>query len=65
MPEINLKVYGVPIAKKRPRFARRGKFVTTYNDQETEEGKFLLFIREQWKQEKIPAGTPVDLDLVF
>lgn len=39
---------GKPIAKKRPRFARRGKFVTTYNDQETEEGRAYLEIRRQW-----------------
>jgi Holliday junction resolvase RusA-like endonuclease len=42
-------VKGKPIAKKRPRFARRGKFVTTYNDQETEEGKFLLEAKSQVK----------------
>jgi Holliday junction resolvase RusA-like endonuclease len=29
------------VAKARPRFARRGKFVVTYNSQETEEGRWL------------------------
>lgn len=38
---------GNPIAKKRPRFARRGKFMAAINDQQTEEGKFLLLAREQ------------------
>lgn len=38
--EIEITVPGVPIAKKRPRFVRRGKFVGTYNCQDTEEGKF-------------------------
>lgn len=40
-------VTGAPIAKKRPRFARRGKFVQTYNEQETEEGKWLLLAKGQ------------------
>lgn len=41
---------GPPIAKKRPRFARIGKGVRTYSDQETEEGKFVLFARQQITQ---------------
>jgi Holliday junction resolvase RusA-like endonuclease len=36
MNELLITIPGKPIAKKRPRFARRGKFVTTYNDQQTE-----------------------------
>jgi len=40
MPEITMTIPGLPLSKKRPRFARRGKFVQTYNCQETEEGKF-------------------------
>ncbi len=44
---IKITIPGTPIAKKRPRFARRGNFVTTYNDQQTEEGKALLAIRQQ------------------
>lgn len=39
---------GNPIPKLRPRFARRGKFVTTYTVQETEEAKFLLMFLQQW-----------------
>ena len=37
---MTLTIPGNPIAKKRPRFVRRGQFVGTYNCQETEEGKF-------------------------
>ncbi len=37
---INITIPGNPIAKKRPRFVRRGKFVGTYNCQDTEEGRF-------------------------
>ena len=42
-----IKVPGNPIAKNRPRFARRGKYVTTYSDQQTEEGKALAIIMGQ------------------
>lgn len=43
-------IHGKPIAKKRPRFARRGKFVSTYSEQETEEEKFFLLAKEQVKE---------------
>ena len=56
-------VHGNPIGKKRPRFARRGKFVTTYNDQETEEGRFILDVRQQFRQPLIE--TPIHLTLVY
>lgn len=54
MPESIIIIPGKPIAKKRPRFARRGKFVTAYSDQETEEGRTYLEIRRQW------PGPPLD-----
>jgi Holliday junction resolvase RusA-like endonuclease len=44
---IELIIPGKPIAKKRPRFVRRGKFVGTYSDQETEEGRFILEVKSQ------------------
>jgi Holliday junction resolvase RusA-like endonuclease len=47
MPDLTITIPGKPIAKKRPRFARRGKFVTTYNCQETEEGRFALSVMAQ------------------
>jgi len=40
-------ISGKPIAKARPRFVRRGKFVKTFNCQETEEGKWLHGVKEQ------------------
>ncbi len=45
-----ITIYGKPIAKARPRFARRGKFVMAYNGQETEEGRFLFEAKTQVKQ---------------
>lgn len=35
MSEIQFVVPGQPVAKGRPKFARRGKFVTTYNPEKT------------------------------
>ena len=48
MGSFTFKILGKPIAKKRPRFARRGKYVAVINDQETEEGRTYLHIRRQW-----------------
>jgi len=44
---MEIVIPGTPVSKKRPRFYRRGKFVGTYNDQETEEGKALLLAMDQ------------------
>lgn len=60
---IEIIVSGKPIAKKRPRFARRGRFVMTYSDQETEEGKFLLMAKEQINCE--PLSGPLVLCAMF
>jgi Holliday junction resolvase RusA-like endonuclease len=54
MTEQIIIIPGKPIAKKRPRFARRGKFTVAYSDQETEEGRTLWEIRQQW------SGPPLD-----
>jgi len=62
MNEITLTIPGVPIAKKRPKFFRRGNFVGAYNAQETEEGRWLLMASQQVKQ-KIEG--PVNLSFVF
>lgn len=56
-------VQGEPISKKRPRFARRGKFVTTYSEQETEEGRFLLEAKQQIKQ--APMEGPLRVSCCF
>jgi Holliday junction resolvase RusA-like endonuclease len=61
---MNIIIPGKPIAKKRPRFARRGKFVVAYNDQQTEEGKWILTARQQI-QGAIPEGLPITLRCIF
>jgi Holliday junction resolvase RusA-like endonuclease len=66
MNELIINIPGNPISKKRPRFARRGKFVTTYNAQESEEGKFICLMQSQLNGHKpIPAGTPIKLNIRF
>lgn len=67
MNELKLTIPGVPIAKKRPRFARRGRFVTTYNCQETEEGRWLLSVRESFRKNGLlePLSTPVSIAMTF
>jgi Holliday junction resolvase RusA-like endonuclease len=59
---MRILIPGKPIAQNRPRFARRGKFVTTYSDQETEAGRFFLLAREQINR-KMPGA--VKLSAVF
>jgi len=60
---ISLTIPGTPIAKKRPRFARRGKFVQTYNDQQTEEGRWLWEVKAQWSGE--PMAGPLVMYVKF
>ena len=57
-------ILGKPIAQARPRFARRGKFVKTYNPQETEAGKVYLEIRQQWGKNK-PLDGPLKVWMTF
>jgi Holliday junction resolvase RusA-like endonuclease len=57
-------IRGNPIAKKRPRFVRRGKFVGTYNCQETEEGKFKWELLSQIGEMK-PLEVPIRLTCRF
>ena len=47
---MKITIPGKPISKARPRFARRGKFVVTYNSQETEEGRWLWEAKGQIDQ---------------
>jgi Holliday junction resolvase RusA-like endonuclease len=53
---------GKPIAKARPKFARRGKSVTTYNPQESEEGKWLTLAIGQITEK---LSGPIHLEAEF
>lgn len=66
MKPICIYIPGKPIAKKRPRFARRGKYVAAINDQETEEGKVILLIRDCLRQRSgFPLAGPIRLKATF
>ena len=61
---ITITIPGNPIAKKRPRFVRRGKFNMTYNAQETEEGLVIVQAMQQMNGVK-PICGPVDVFISF
>ncbi len=63
MNQKTLTIPGIPIAKKRPRFARVGKFVKTYNPQETEEGRVLWEIKQRW--DIPPIETGIQIQVIF
>jgi len=62
-----ITIPGKPIAKKRPRFFRRGSFVGTYNAQETEESRAMLIISQAAKMLTVPIGkgTPISIAALF
>ena len=59
MANYNFVVMGRPKGKGRPRFARRGNFVTTYTPKETEEyeEKIRLAFREKYRNAKPLSGN--------
>ena len=59
---MEIVITGKPIAKKRPRFFRRGPFVGAYNAQETEEGRWKV---EAKGQITAPIDGPVSADMLF
>jgi len=69
MEYIEFTIPGKPIAKKRPRFARRGKFVTTYSDQETEESKVMFHIMQGIKKYSdilpLPKKYAIEIECTF
>jgi Holliday junction resolvase RusA-like endonuclease len=62
---IEITIPGKPIAKKRPRFARIGKGVRTYNPQESEEGKIRWEAYRQLPQGWEPLGGPIKVAIEF
>jgi Holliday junction resolvase RusA-like endonuclease len=54
---------GEPIAKKRPKFARRGAFVTVYDTQKKESEAIQVYLRSQWHHR--PLETPLEIEIVF
>lgn len=64
MKPIYIDVPGNPIAKKRPKFARVGTGVKTYNPSDTDEGRFLVYVHTKLGN-IIPISGPIRLDLTF
>ena len=64
---LQFSIPGKPIAKKRPRFYRRGKFIGTYNDQRTEEGKFLTHVISELPKDfkAFERGVPLLITCTF
>lgn len=66
MNELTFTIIGKPIAKKRPRFFRRGNFTGTYNPQETEEGRWLLAASGKISERiSKPIETSIDMTIRF
>lgn len=62
---ITIVISGKPIPKKRPRFAKRNGFVTTYNDQRREEDEFKRILKYQIKLALGPFTCPLVIDFEF
>ncbi len=60
---IKITIPGKPIAKKRPRFARRGKFVKTYSSQKKEKETTQGIIRGQYVLN--PLSGPLSVEIYF
>lgn len=61
---IYIEVPGNPISKKRPRFARIGKGVKTYNPSDSDEGRFLVSVFNQVGEAPLLKG-PIHLSLTL
>lgn len=61
---INFTIQGNPVAKGRPRFARRGRFVTTYTPTNTAQAENEIQ-REALKHISEPITGPVELLIAF
>ena len=62
---LQISIPGKPLAKHRPRFFRKGNFIGTYNDQKTDEGKFMLMAASQIPKEWTKPDCPVRVTLGF
>jgi Holliday junction resolvase RusA-like endonuclease len=65
--DLFITIPGKPIAKKRPRFYRRGSHVGAYDDQKSESGKFIINVMNQLSKDfkKFDSNTPLRLACLF
>lgn len=60
---ITIELYGDPVPQARPRFARRGNYVSCYDNQSKLKEGYKWQIRTQFRDE--PWVMPIALDLIF
>ncbi len=60
---ISIELFGNPIPQQRPRFARRGNFVSCYDAQSKIKEAYQWQIRSQFRED--PLAVPLSMDLVF
>lgn len=63
-PSFTFTLIGNPIPRKRPRFARRGKFVQTYNPQNKEDDILKVQIKAIMKQRPL-LTKPLTVEITF
>ena len=63
--EITFEVYGLPIPKGRPRFARRGKFMVAYTDGKTKNAEDDFKLQSLKYKPEFPSQSPLRLHLEF
>jgi Holliday junction resolvase RusA-like endonuclease len=54
-------IIGDPIAKKRPKFARRGNFVSVYDTQKKETDDIKIQMLAQWPHKPIETGLEIEI----
>ena len=59
-----IEIPGTPIAKRRPRFFRRGNHVGAYNPQESEESKTMWHIAQAMKGFDV-IDKPLEIEATF
>lgn len=57
--QMNFTVKGTPIGKGRPKFARRGKFVSTYTPTKTRDYEDIIKVAARQAMTEKPLETPV------
>jgi Holliday junction resolvase RusA-like endonuclease len=62
---LSFTIPGVPVAKGRPKFARRGKFVTAYTPAKTRHAEETLAARAMEFRPPEPLFVPLALDVIF
>ncbi len=62
---MKIVIPGRPIAKKRPRFYRRGNHVGVYSDQQTEEGRWIVLANAQIQSRITEVAIRLDMTFVL